>query len=123
MKVYYGYENIENADIIVYDQHEDFFIATDAIVDFPDTIPLLHINPIQTTLLYEDYGFRSDSQQHYIYMDMVCAFSIIDCDEQEKEMFLLQVEEELIAVCEEEKRIYILDKHHQPLIKKWCFCL
>ncbi|KZE66413.1 hypothetical protein AWM68_08625 [Fictibacillus phosphorivorans] len=120
MKVYYGYENIESADINVHDQHEDLIIVSDTIVDFHETIPLLHINPIQTTLLYEDYGFVSDSQNHYVYLDMICAFFIIDTDEQpEKDMFLLQMEEELIATCKEEKRIYILDKHHQLLIKKW----
>lgn len=118
MKVYYGYENIESADIHVHDQHEDL-IVSDTIEDFHETIPLLHINPIQTTPLYEDYGFVSDSQNHYIYLDMICAFHIINCEEQEREMFLLQAEEELIAVCEEEKRIYILGKHHQLLIKKW----
>ncbi len=120
MKVYYGYENIENANIHVHDQHEeDLIITSDAIEDFYETIPLLHINPIQTTSLYNDYGFISDSQKHYMYLDMICAFFIINSEEQEKEMFLLQAEEELIAVCEEEKRVYILGKHHQPLIKKW----
>lgn len=120
MKVYYGYENMENADIVVCDQHEDFLIASNAIEDFPEIIRLLCFNPIQTTLLFTDYGFISDSRQYYIYLDMICAFFIIDTDEHpEKDMFLLQMEEELIATCGEDKRIYILDRHHQLLIQKW----
>lgn len=119
MRVYYGYENIEIPQGQRTDQQEDFFITPIAVDGSGDCIRLLHINPIRTTTIFEDFGFISDSQKNYVYLDMICAFFILYSDDREKEMFLLQVEEELVAVVEDQKIIYVLGEHHQPLVKKW----
>ncbi|MET3727821.1 hypothetical protein ABID52_001402 [Fictibacillus halophilus] len=121
MKVFFGYENIDTpAPVSVYDQQEDLIITSHRDEDLFEAIPLLSIKPLRTTLLFEDYGFTSDSEQTYLYLDMICVFYIKEGEEQEKTMFLLQAEEELIAeIIDKEQRFFILGSQHKLLVKKW----
>jgi hypothetical protein len=120
MKACYGYENLDVIEkMIVIDKQEDLIITERTIPGISDSIPLLQITPAATTLLFDDFGFRSDSQKHYVYLELISGFFVHNGKEQEKEMFLLQVEEELIAVVDEEERIYIISEHNHQLVKKW----
>ncbi|MBN3556115.1 hypothetical protein JYA63_17685 [Fictibacillus nanhaiensis] len=120
MKVFFGFENMEMPiPICVHDQQEDLMI-TPKRENFLEAIPLLSILPLRKTLLFEDYGFTSDSDQTYLYLDMICVFYIKEGNEQEKNMFLLQAEEELIAeFIEKEQRFLVVGNQHRPLVKKW----
>ncbi|MED1863482.1 hypothetical protein P4V41_08470 [Fictibacillus nanhaiensis] len=121
MKVFFGYENLDMpAPMSVHDQQEDLIITSQRDDYLFEAIPLLSIKPIRTTLLFDDYGFTSDSDQTYLYLDMICVFYIKEGEEQEKTMFLLQAEEELIAEFTNKNHLYfIIDNHHKPLVKKW----
>ncbi|WNB93550.1 hypothetical protein [Bacillus sp. NEB1478] len=122
MIVYYGYEKGEDCSYIeVVDKEQDLIIVSEplSLQESVETIPLLLIQPKKTTILFEDYGFFSDNQNCYLYLDMICAFSITRGNEHQISMFLLQVEEELIAIHEEKSTIFLLGRHHEPLIKKW----
>lgn len=44
-----------------------------------------------------DYGFTSQTNNHYLYRNMVTGFSISKGDKEQIEMALLQIEEHLIA--------------------------
>lgn len=121
MKFFFGYENMDTpAPISVHDQHEDLIITSQRDDELFEAIPLLSIHPFRKTLLFEDYGFTSDSDQTYLYLDMICVFYIKEGEEQEKAMFLLQTEEELIAeFTDNEQMFLIVGNHHKPLVKKW----
>ncbi|ANC77853.1 hypothetical protein ABE65_014015 [Fictibacillus phosphorivorans] len=121
MKVFFGFENMEMPTPIcgVHDQQEDLIITPNR-EKFLEAIPLLSIQPLRKTLLFEDYGFTSDSDQTYLYLDMICVFYIKEGKEQEKNMFLLQTEEELIAeIIENEQRYLVVGNQHRSLVKKW----
>jgi hypothetical protein len=124
MKIFYGAESpgdllIHQNDI--FDRDEDFIIVTnrDTFSDQHDFHLLLNIKPSRTTFHFEDYGFLSEKGSYYLFYDMISMFFILDGDKQEMNMFLLQLEEELIAVENQEKPLYILSKHNLQLVKKW----
>jgi hypothetical protein len=121
MKVYYGYD-VDNIDSLlsqnIIDRDEDFVII-DVFESSLAPIPLLHFKPQKTSLLFEDYGFFSNSGKCYVYQDMICSFYVNNGKEPEITMFLLQVDEELIAEVEDKQPIYIVSKHNESLIKKW----
>jgi hypothetical protein len=117
MKVYHGLENYAES-VTVIDQDEDFII-TDFKGELSDAIPLLFIQPYKTTILLEDYGFFSESGKCYLYLDMIFAFLIKDGEEKQTDMFLLQLEEELIAEVHDKEFIYFVSEHNRPLVQKW----
>ncbi|MFD1358167.1 hypothetical protein ACFQ4X_09630 [Fictibacillus halophilus] len=118
MNVYYGFENnLESFPVL--DRDDDFIITDNCIADSNEAIPLLLIKPFKTSLLFEDYGFFSESGKCYLYLDMICAFSVKEGDQKQIEMFLLQAEEELIAVEKETEAIYFFSQHNKLLILKW----
>jgi hypothetical protein len=118
MNVYYGFENnLEGFPVL--DRDDDFIITDNCIADSNEAIPLLLIKPYKTSLLFEDYGFFSESGKCYLYLDMICAFSVKEGDQKQIEMFLLQAEEELIAIEKETEAIYFFSQHNKLLILKW----
>jgi hypothetical protein len=118
MKVYYGFENnLEGFPVL--DRDDDFIITDYCIAESHEAIPLLLIQPYKTSLLFEDYGFFSESGKCYLYLDMICAFSVKEGDQNQIDMFLIQAEEELIAVEKEDEAIYFFSEHNKPLILKW----
>jgi hypothetical protein len=118
MKVYYGFEkNTDNITVI--DRDEDFIISHFSYDDITEAILLLYIQPRKTSKLIEDYGFFSESRKCYLYLDMICAFSLNDGEAEQTKMFLLQLEEELIAEAGDKQSIYFLSKHNKPLVQKW----
>ena len=119
MNVYYGFENISSEVFSVLDRDDDLIITDYCTAGSTEAIPLLLIKPCKTSLLFEDYGFFSESGKCYLYLDMICAFSIKGGDQKQIDMFLLQAEEELIAVENETNSIYFFSKHNKPLILKW----
>ncbi|MBH0160124.1 MULTISPECIES: hypothetical protein [Fictibacillus] len=121
MKVFFGYENMDTPDpVSMHDQHEDLIITSQKDDELFEAIPLLSIKPLRTTLLFEDYGFTSDSNQTYLYLDMISIFYIKEGEEQEKTMFLFQTEEELIAeIIHKNDRFFVVGSQHELLVKKW----
>lgn len=121
MKVFFGYENMDTPDpVSMHDQHEDLIITSQKDDELFEAIPLLSIKPLRTTLLFEDYGFTSDSDQTYLYLDMISIFYIKEGEEQEKTMFLFQTEEELIAeIIHKNDRYFVVGSQHELLVKKW----
>ncbi|WP_137788897.1 hypothetical protein [Bacillus sp. E(2018)] len=121
MKVFFGYENVETpVSISMHDQQEDLIISSQKYDERFEAIPLLSIHPFRKTLLFEDYGFISDSNQTYLYLEMICVFSIKEGEEPEKAMFLLQTEEELIVeFIDKEQRFMVVGNQHKSLVKKW----
>lgn len=118
MNIYYGFENtLESIPFV--DRDGDFKISEYYFEGLNEAIPLLLIKPCKTSLLFEDYGFFSESGKCYLYLDMICAFSIKGGDQKQIDMFLLQAEEELIAVENETDSIYFFSQHNKPLILKW----
>jgi hypothetical protein len=118
MNIYYGFENnLESFPFV--DRDGDFIITEYCFEDSNEAIPLLLIQPSRTSLLFEDYGFFSESGKCYLYHDMICAFSVKVGDQKQIDMFLLQAEEELIAVEKATESIYFFSQHHKPLILKW----
>lgn len=118
MNIYYGFENnLESFPFV--DRDGDFIITEYRFEDSTEAIPLLLIQPSKTSLLFEDYGFFSESGKCYLYLDMICAFSVKEGDQKQIDMFLLQAEEELIAVENETDSVYFFSQHHKPLILKW----
>jgi hypothetical protein len=120
MKHYYGYESEEViTDIMpIIDSADDLLIFDKPLLD-TELIPLLKVHPQKTTKLFDDYGFFSKRGNCYLYLEMICAFLISDGNEQQISMFLIQVEEELIAIHEDTKPIFILGRQHDQLIQKW----
>lgn len=118
MNIYYGFENnLESFPFV--DRDGDFIITEYRFEDSTEAIPLLLIQPSKTSLLFEEYGFFSESGKCYLYLDMICAFSVKEGDQKQIDMFLLQAEEELIAVENETDSVYFFSQHHKPLILKW----
>jgi hypothetical protein len=118
MNIYYGFENnLESFPFV--DQDGDLIITKYRFEDSTEAIPLLLIQPCKTSLLFEDYGFFSESGKCYLYLDMICAFSVKEGDQKQIDMFLLQAEEELIAVENEAYSVYFFSRHNKPLILKW----
>jgi hypothetical protein len=130
MKAYFGFEStdkgrIQGIKIIDYD--EDFIIIDDASAfyekyagDPPELIPLLNIKPKSTTFLFHDYGFFSERGRCFVFQEMLCGFQIVGGEEQEREMFLLQLNDELVVVAEQQdKLIYLISSHNKELVKKW----
>ncbi|MDR7072724.1 hypothetical protein [Fictibacillus barbaricus] len=120
MKHYYGYESEEVIpdQMTIIDSADDLFIFEKPLLD-KELIPLLKVHPQKTTKLFDDYGFFSDNGNCYLYFEMICAFLISKGNEQQVTMFLFQVEEELIAIHEDIKPIFILGRQHDLLIQKW----
>jgi hypothetical protein len=121
MKTFFGYEMDETiVDSNIIDRDEDLLIYEKELSGTIEPIPLLQIVPQKTSLLFDDYGFFSENRNCYLYLDMICGFYLFDgADLQEKAMFLLQVDEELIAVHEDSQPIFFASNQHKPLIKKW----
>lgn len=118
MNIYYGFENnLESFPFV--DRDGDFIIIKYCFEDSTEAIPLLLIQPYKTSPLFEDYGFFSESGKCYLYLDMICAFSIKKGDQKQINMFLLQAEEELIAIENENDSVYFFSQHNKPLILKW----
>ncbi|RZT22380.1 MULTISPECIES: hypothetical protein [Fictibacillus] len=119
MDVYYGYENISSEGFSVLDRDDDLIITDHCTAGSNEAIPLLLIKPCKTSLLFEDYGFFSESGKCYLYLDMICAFTMKGGEQKQRNMFLLQAEEELIAIENETESIYFFSEHNKPLILKW----
>jgi hypothetical protein len=119
MKRYYGYESedIVSDIMTINDRDDDLIIVEEPLSDI-EPIPLLKIYPKKTTSLFDDYGFFSESRKCYVYMEMICIFFISAGDMAQIEMFLLQLDEELIAVFEDDRSIFLVHIQFETLIKK-----
>ncbi|MEA3320609.1 MAG: hypothetical protein U9Q88_11310 [Bacillota bacterium] len=74
-------------------------------------------NPIATSL-FTDYGFVSEKNNHYLYQDMISIFGIESGKQVNIDMFLIQLEESIIAIEEQYKKSYIIDKENQEFMLK-----
>ncbi|KPB05232.1 hypothetical protein [Bacillus sp. CHD6a] len=74
-------------------------------------------NPIATSL-FTDYGFVSEKNNHYLYQDMISIFTIESGIQVNIDMFLIQLEESIIAIEEQYKKSYIIDKENKEFMQK-----
>ncbi|MCG1022655.1 hypothetical protein [Sutcliffiella horikoshii] len=74
-------------------------------------------NPIASSL-FTDYGFITEKNNHFLYQDMVSIFRIESGRQEDINMFLIQLEESIIAMEEQYKKSYIIDKEHKEYIIK-----
>lgn len=74
-------------------------------------------NPIASSL-FTDYGFITKKNNHFLYQDMVSIFRIESGKQEDINMFLIQLEESIIAMEEQYKKSYIIDKEHKEYIIK-----
>ncbi|NLP50922.1 hypothetical protein [Bacillus sp. RO1] len=74
-------------------------------------------NPIATSL-FTDYGFVSEKNNHYLYQDMISIFRIESGKQVNIDMFLIQLEESIIAIEEQYKKSYIIDKENKEFMLK-----
>lgn len=82
---------------------------------FGETYTLIRLSEsCRTTPQLPDYGFTSQNNRHYLYEDMVTAFSIERGDEEQIEMALLQIEEHLIA---SDNNVFYVDVMQKELME------
>ncbi len=74
-------------------------------------------NPIASSL-FTDYGFVTEKNNHFLYQEMVSIFRIESGKQEDINMFLIQLEESIIAMEEQFKKSYIIDKEHKEYIVK-----
>jgi hypothetical protein len=74
-------------------------------------------NPIASSL-FTDYGFVTEKNNHFLYQEMVSIFRIESGKQEDINMFLIQLEESIIAMEEQFKKSYIIDKEHKEYIIK-----
>lgn len=74
-------------------------------------------NPVASSL-FTDYGFVSEKNNHYLYQDMISIFRIESGKQADIEMFLIQMEESIIAIEEQYKKAYIIDKENKEFMVK-----
>jgi hypothetical protein len=87
---------------------------------YEETHTLLKLSDQSTiTSAFHDYGFKSASENYYLFADLVVPFQISSTDPQQIEMALLQIDEHLIAKDDEKQTIYYVDQQHETLIKKY----
>ncbi len=74
-------------------------------------------NPVASSL-FSDYGFVTEKNNHFLYQDMVSIFLIESGKQEDIHMFLIQLEESIIATEEQYKKSYIIDKEYKEYIIK-----
>ncbi|WP_404443579.1 hypothetical protein LG307_15060 [Sutcliffiella horikoshii] len=80
------------------------------------TLSLLE-NPVASSL-FTDYGFVSEKNNHFMYQDMISIFKIESGKQEDINMFLIQMEESIIAMEEQYNRSYIIDKENKEYMLK-----
>ncbi|WP_027407789.1 hypothetical protein [Anoxybacteroides tepidamans] len=111
------YEQAGESSFIV-DQDEEWVIVSEVPGHIDDYEPLIEIEKPAVTAIFTDYGFVSSSGHFYLFEPLVTAFSITDGDPIEIEMFLLQLEEYIIAREKTEPMTYWIGKQHEELLTK-----
>ncbi|WP_404428693.1 hypothetical protein [Sutcliffiella horikoshii] len=74
-------------------------------------------NPVASSL-FTDYGFVSEKNNHYLYQDMISIFQIESGKQADINMFLIQMEESIIAIEEQYNKSYIIDKESKEFMIK-----
>jgi len=80
------------------------------------TLSLLE-NPVASSL-FTDYGFVSEKNNHFMYQDMISIFKIESGKQEDINMFLIQMEESIIAMEEQYNKSYIIDKENKEYMLK-----
>lgn len=74
-------------------------------------------NPVPTSL-FTDYGFVSEKENHYLYQAMTAAFHIKSGKEEDISMALTQMDESIISVEEQYRKLYFIDRESREFIMK-----
>ncbi|MGM0835693.1 MAG: hypothetical protein ACQEV7_06010 [Bacillota bacterium] len=74
-------------------------------------------NPALSSL-FTDYGFVSEKENHYLYQAMTATFHIKSGKEDDINMALMQMDESIIAVEEQYKKLFFIDKESREYILK-----
>ncbi|MBB5324696.1 hypothetical protein HNQ34_001794 [Anoxybacillus tepidamans] len=103
---------------IITDHDEEWLIVSELPTHIHDYEALIEIEQPILTPLFTDYGFESLNERFYLYESLVTAFSIADGDPIEIDMFLLQLEEYMIAQEKTDTTIYYIAKQYEELLTK-----
>jgi hypothetical protein len=74
-------------------------------------------NPIATPL-FTDYGFITEKKNHFLYQNMISIFYIESGKQDDIQMALIELEESIIAIEEQYKKLYIIDKEFKDYVIK-----
>ncbi|MCM3617805.1 hypothetical protein M3936_09465 [Sutcliffiella horikoshii] len=91
-------------------------LADRCILEETYTLSLLE-NPIASSL-FSDYGFVTERNNHYLYQDMVSIYQIESGKAEDITMFITQMDESIIALEEQYKKSYIIDKENKEYVVK-----
>lgn len=91
-------------------------LAERSILEETYVLSLLE-NP-NASSLFTDYGFITDKNNYFLYQNMVSVFRIDSGKLDDINMFLTQMEESIIAVEEQYKKSYIIDKENKEYVIK-----
>lgn len=103
---------------IITDHDEEWLIVSELPARIRHYETLIEIEQPILTPLFIDYGFVSSNKRFYLYESLVTAFSIADGDPIETDMFLLHLEEYMIAQEKTDTTIYYIAKQHEELLTK-----
>ena len=104
--------------IIILPSKRDFEQLKEVLIDknlYENSYVLFELNTPTLTNLSNDYGFQSSQNTFYLFLDLVSAFTIIDGDKTSKEMFVLQLDEYIVA---KSNNIYFVDSQFNELVQK-----
>ena len=79
------------------------------------TLYLVEIPKIESSFM--DYGFKTESDNYYLYEDLIISFVINKGEDEQIKMALYQIEEDLIAADFLGDEIYFVDKERKQLIE------
>ncbi|KXG11267.1 hypothetical protein PNH38_01645 [Anoxybacillus rupiensis] len=115
----YALSPFEQINSTILDQDEEWVIVSQLpnLISSYETLFELE-QPTTTTSLFSDYGFLSANGRFYLFASLVTAFSIVDGDPLEIDMFLLQLEEYMIAQESTGTIIYWIDGQYEELLVK-----
>lgn len=91
-------------------------LADRCILEETYTLSLLE-NPIASSL-FSDYGFVTERNNYYLYQDMVSIYQIESGKAEDITMFITQMDESIIALEEQYKKSYIIDKENKEYVVK-----
>lgn len=83
-----------------------------------ETYMLIRLENPTKSDLFSDYGFTTTKENHYLYQNMISVFQIVSGKQEEISMALIQMDESIIAIEEQYKKLYFIDKNSQTFIEK-----
>jgi DNA polymerase III sliding clamp (beta) subunit (PCNA family) len=109
--------NDRDDELLIFDQKEQIEIDVDTI---EEEFQLIQLKTPKVEMTFTDYGFTSNSDQYYLYSELVSAFTIASEKVENIKMALFQIQEHLIATdTMQGQPVYFVDKKLAPLVEKY----